>query len=77
MKPTVIFSEGKRDLNLMRLFFYLYHDDVEIDHMVGEDIEHARLKKQESDRLDSLFGDWDDTEHVAEASRARRRLTIP
>jgi hypothetical protein len=74
MKPTVIFSEGKGDLNLMRLFFYLYHEDVEIDDMVGEDIEHVRLKTQESDRFDSLFGDWNDIEVLIKSEGNKNNL---
>ena len=74
MKRTVIFTEGKRDLMLMRLFFRQYRDDVEVDDMVGEEIEHVRLKKQESDRLDSLFGDWDNTEVLIKSEGNKNSL---
>ena len=58
----------------MRMFFCQYRDDVEIDDMVGEEIEHARLKKQESDRFNSLFGDWDDTEVLIKSEGNKTNL---
>jgi hypothetical protein len=74
MKRTVIFSEGKRDLNLIRLFFYQYHDDVEIEHMVGEDIEPTRRKKQESEWFELLVSDWNDTEVLVKSEEGKENL---
>jgi len=74
MKRTVIFSEGKRDLNLMRLFFYVYHEDVKLDYMVGEEIEYANLKKQESEWFDLLVSDWDDTEVLIKSEEGKENL---
>jgi hypothetical protein len=74
MKQTVVFTEGKRDLNLIRLFFYLYYGDVDVEHMVGEEIEHDRLHSQESDRLSSLFGDWSDTEVLIKSEGNKNNL---
>jgi len=62
MKQTIIFSEGKRDLKFMRLFFCLYRESVETDYLIGEDIGHDDLKKEESERLRTMFSDWGDTE---------------
>lgn len=70
----IVFSEGERDVRFMRKFFDRYHDNPQIDDLVMENVSQGVMFRDESDKIESFLGSWNDHNLLVKSENGKPNL---
>ena len=70
----IVFSEGERDVHFVRKFFDRYHDNPRIDDLVIENVSKGVLFSEESDKIESFLGSWNDHNLLVKSENGKPNL---
>lgn len=70
----IVFSEGERDVRFMRKFFDRYHDNPQIDDLVMENVSQGVMFRDESDKIESFLGSWNDHNLLLKSENGKPNL---
>jgi hypothetical protein len=70
----IVFSEGERDVRFMRKFFDRYHDNPRIDDLVIGNVSQGAMFNQESDKIESFLGSWNDHNLLVKSENGKPNL---